>query len=100
VLVVLVIVAAAVAAFELRARGQFNRTVEGLSRQWETAEETGKGMYRADLEALIHGSPSRTRDVETSIETFTWRGIRAYRLEVQYASGDFVSSFKTLRGGE
>jgi hypothetical protein len=100
VLFVLVIVAAAVFTFEFRALSAFNRTVQDLARAWETGEETGKGMYRADLEKLIHGSPLKERDAETGTETFTWRGIRAHRLEVQYGSADLVSSFKTLRGGK
>ena len=100
VLLVLVIVAAAVAAFELRARSQFNRTVEDFSEAWEAAEQDGTGVYRADLENLMRGSPLEERDPETGSETFTWRGIRTYRLEVQYGSADLVSSFKTLRRGE
>ena len=100
VLLVLVIVAAAVFVVEFRAQREFNRTVDDLSRAWEAAEQTGTGIYRADIEKLIRGSPSRERDEAARAETFTWRGIREHRLQVQYGSGDFVNSFKTLRRGE
>jgi hypothetical protein len=100
VLLILVIVAAAATAFDLRARSQFNRTVEDFSRAWEAAEQNGAGVYRADFEKLIHGAPLIERDVETGVETFAWKGIGTYRLEVRYGSGDVVSAFKTLQAGE
>ena len=100
VLCILVILAAAVFVVEFRTQREFNRTVEDLSRAWEAAEQDGTGVYRADIAELIHGSPSRVSDETTRMETFTWRGIRPHRLQVHYRSGDFVDSFKTLRGEE
>ena len=100
VLCILVIVAAVAFPFEFLALNAFNRTVEDLSGVWEAAEQEGTGVDRADIEKLIHGSPSRVSDETTRSETFTWRGIRAHRLQVHYGSGDFVDSFKTLRRGE
>ena len=100
VLFLLVIVAAAVFVVEFRAQRQFNRTIEDLSRAWETSEQMGTGMYRADLVKLMHGSPDSQRDEAARSETFTWKGILEHRLRVEYGSGDFVNSFRTLRRGE
>lgn len=100
VLFVLVIVAAAVFVVEFRAQREFNRTIEDVSRAWETSEQMGTGMYRADLVELMHGSPDSQRDEAARSETFTWKGIREHRLRVEYGSGDFVNSFRTLRRGE
>ena len=93
---IFVIVAAVAIVLEYRAKGAYTRTVEGLNQKWEKAQEAGEGLYRDDLEELIQGSPSRARDEQNRTETFTWRGIRAHRLEVQYGNLDFVETFRTL----
>jgi hypothetical protein len=92
---VFVIVAAVAIVLELRAKGGYTRTVERLNQEWEKAQESAEGFYRDDLEELIHGSPWRAYDEENRTETFTWRGIRAHRLEVQYGNLDFVENYRT-----
>jgi hypothetical protein len=93
---IFVIVAAVAIVLEYRAKGDYTRTVELLNEKWEEAQESGDGFYRDDLEDLIQGSPSRVRDEANRTETFTWRGIRAHRLEVQYGNLDFVEGFRTI----
>jgi hypothetical protein len=93
---IFLIVAAVAIVLELHARRGYSRTVEDLNQAWERAQESGKGVYRDDLEELIHGWPSRAYDQEKRTEIFTWRGFRAHRLEVQYGSLNFIENYQTL----
>jgi len=92
---VFVLVAVVVIVVELRARRSYTRTVESLNQAFEKGDQAGTGLYRKDLEKLIQGSPSRQYDEQTYTETFTWRGIRAHRLRVQYGNLDLVNSYDT-----
>ncbi|MBC8871274.1 MAG: hypothetical protein H8E44_17750 [Planctomycetes bacterium] len=92
---VFVLVAAVAIVVELRARRSYTRTVEALNQAFEKQDQEGTGLYRKDLEKLIHGSPSRQSDELARTETFTWRGIRTHHLQVQYGDLDFVSSYST-----
>ena len=92
---VFVLVAAVAIVVELRARRSYTRTVEALDRAFEKLDQEGTGLYRKDLEQLIQGSPSRQSDEQARTETFTWRGIRAHRLRVQYGNFGLVSSYST-----
>jgi hypothetical protein len=94
-LLVFVLIAVVAIIFELRARSAYTGTVEAIDQATEEAEQAGDGLYAEDLEKLIKGSPSREKNEETKTETFTWRGIKAHRLEVQYGVGGFVSSYRT-----
>jgi hypothetical protein len=95
------VVLAAVAIFlQLRAQHNYNRTANELNEAWEKAEQEGKGLYRKDLDQFIYGSPSREFNAEKRTEVFTWRGLRTFRLEVQYGSGGFVTSFQAFQPEE
>lgn len=89
---VFAVVAALAIVLELRARWSYTGTVESLNQAFEKAE---MGFYREDLEKLVRGSPSRDYNEQTRTETFTWRGIRAHRLEVQYGKMNFVERYGT-----
>ena len=93
---IFVIVATVAIVFEWRARGNYEATVNSLSQEYEEVQESGAGFYRDDLMDLIQGSPSSVRDEASGTEIFTWQGIRAHRLEVQYGNLDFIESFRTL----
>lgn len=98
---VFVVVAAVAIVVELSARRNFTRSVEALDQalekgeKYEKGEKGGSAVYRKDLDELFYGSPSKQYDEKTSTETFTWRGIRAHRLEVEYGVMEFVSRYKT-----
>ncbi len=92
---VFVVVAAVAIVVELSARRNFTRSVETLEKALEKGGKDGSAVYRKDLDKLFYGSPSKQYDEKTSTETFTWRGIRAHRLEVEYGVMEFVSGFKT-----
>jgi len=92
---VFVLVATVAIVVELRARRSYTHTVESLNQAFEKLDQEGTGLYRKDLEQLIHGSPSRQSDEQARTETFTWRGIRAHRLRVQYGNFGLVSSYST-----
>lgn len=98
----LIFAAVAVVAIivEAQARWGYSQTVKQLQQTWEEVQSTGEGLYRKDLEELVHGWPSREYDQQNQIETFAWRGIRSHRLRVRYSSGEFVVGFETLAGGE
>jgi hypothetical protein len=95
VFLVFVVIAAVAIGVELRARRNYTRTIEVLDQALEKGEKDGSAIYRKDLGTLVRGSPSRQYDEQTQTETFTWRGIRPHRLEVQYGRMEFVSGFRT-----
>jgi hypothetical protein len=94
---VFVVIAAVLIVLEFRARQGYTRTVEEFDQAWQAAQQEGKGVYREDLDKLIHGGPSRELDQKRGMETFTWRGLRTYRLEVQYGDVGFVTSFQAFQ---
>jgi hypothetical protein len=96
---IFVAVAAVAIVLEWRARQGYTRTVEALDRASAGAEQDAQGVYRDDLEKLIHGSPRRAYDEQARREVLTWRGIRAHRLYVQYAEGGFVRNYTTSEPG-
>jgi hypothetical protein len=95
-----VAVAAVVIVLELSARWGYTRTIEALNEAWEPAQESSQGLYREDVDKLIHGWPWREYDEKTRKETLTWRGLRAHRLEVEYGSMGFVQNYRTLERGQ
>ena len=92
---VFVVVAVVGIALESHARWGYTRTVKSLNQAFERDEEEGMGVYRTDLEQLVRGYPSRQYDEQADTETFTWKGIRTHRLEVQYTDLDLVKSYET-----
>jgi hypothetical protein len=94
---IFVVIAAVLIVLEFRARQGYTRTVEEFDQAWQAAQQEGKGVYREDLDKLIHGGPSRELDQKRGMETFTWRGLRTYRLEVQYGDVGFVTSFQAFQ---
>ena len=80
-----------------RSKGDEALAVLGMLEQAvaEGREEDAQGLYREDLDKLVHGLPWREYDEQRRTEVFTWRGIRAHRLRVQYGGGRFVQSYAT-----
>jgi DNA-directed RNA polymerase subunit RPC12/RpoP len=94
---VFVIVAGGAAFMEWRAKSSFSATVEAVGKAFGEAQQRGDGLYREDLMEVIKGSYSTEKNDSARTEIFTWRGIRAHRLQVQYGSGEFVRDYKTLQ---
>ena len=59
---IFVAVSLVVIGVELRARWAYSDTVQELDQAWDAAQAKGVGIYRADVEKLLHGSPSRVYD--------------------------------------
>ena len=99
VFLVFVAVAAVVIVLEGRARLGYSQTVKQLKVSWQEGLDSGDGLFRKDLDEIVHGAPSRKYVEKDRSETFTWKGIRAHTLRVHYTVGDFVESFETTPGG-
>lgn len=97
---IFVAVSLVVIGVELRARWTYSDTVQELDQAWDAAQAKGVGIYRADVEKLVHGSPSRVYDEQQRTETLRWRGVFVYGLETRYDRGDFLATYKTLKRGK
>ena len=97
---IFVAVSLVVIGVELRARWAYSDTIRELDQAWDAAQAKGVGIYRADVEKLLHGSPSRVYDEKQRTETFRWQGVFAYGLETRYVAGDFLATYKTLKRGK